>query len=184
MATLMNQQQLIDLAQSVGFIRRNAEIAAAIALCEAPFMVKGVPHANFSAIGDQHLANEKWGFSYGAWQIRSLRADAGTGRTRDAERLHLPVFNATSARRIKLDAGSFKPWSTFNSGMYKAYLQEIFPPPPNTYVVVAGDTLGKIALKLGNKFTWQDLAETNGITSPYTIQIGQNLTLPWMEAGK
>ncbi len=48
-------------------------------------------------------------------------------------------------------------------------------PGPQTYTVVAGDTLSGIGVKVG--VNWQDIAAKNGITSPYIIRPGQVLTL-------
>lgn len=177
MTNLYDQTELEDLAREVGFIPRNAKIAAAIAMCEAPFMCDGIAHADFDAVGDQNLATDIWGYSYGAWQIRSLRSDKGTGRTRDELRLPNPLMNARAARTIKLAQG-WNAWTTFSSGRYKAYMQDVFPPPPNSYIVVSGDTLSKVAMKHGVKWTWQEWAKTNGIQSPYTLQIGQILLMP------
>lgn len=175
--TYLNQQQLRDLCKKVGFNERNAAIGAAIALCEAPVFGVVPAVADTEMVGDQDLANDKWGYSYGVFQIRSLRAEKGTGKTRDEDRLTEMVFNARSARTIKLGAG-WKPWSTFQTGQYKAYLQDIFPPAPGTYFVVAGDSLGKIASKLPGDWTWEDLARVNGLHSPYTVRIGDLLQLP------
>jgi len=66
----------------------------------------------------------------------------------------------------------------YTSGAYKAYLQDLFPPAPGTYIVLAGDTLSGIAAKVVGGFTWEDLARTNNLHSPYSISIGQSLTLP------
>ncbi len=41
------------------------------------------------------------------------------------------------------------------------------------YTVVSGDTLSGIGLKLG--VNWKDIANKNGISSPYTIYPGQKL---------
>lgn len=49
---------------------------------------------------------------------------------------------------------------------------------PTTYTVVAGDTLSKIAKKVGNGCTWQQLAKLNNIKAPYVIRKGQVLKLP------
>lgn len=49
-------------------------------------------------------------------------------------------------------------------------------PAAATYTVVAGDTLSKIAPKVGT--TWQALAARNGIPAPYTIRAGQVLQVP------
>jgi murein DD-endopeptidase MepM/ murein hydrolase activator NlpD len=43
------------------------------------------------------------------------------------------------------------------------------------YTVVPGDTLSKIAAKLG--INWKTLASINNIPSPYTIYVGQNLRI-------
>jgi len=45
-----------------------------------------------------------------------------------------------------------------------------------TYVVVSGDTLGKIAKKFGT--TYQEIALINGIPNPDIIQVGQVLKIP------
>ena len=50
------------------------------------------------------------------------------------------------------------------------------PSSYNSYTVVSGDTLGKIAQKFGT--TYQELARINGISNPNFIQIGQVLKIP------
>lgn len=45
-----------------------------------------------------------------------------------------------------------------------------------TYMVVANDNLSAIGAKTGH--TWQELADLNGIKSPYTIFPGQTIKLP------
>jgi nucleoid-associated protein YgaU len=179
MSNILTQQQVVDLAIKAGFTPENAQIASAIALCEAPFTIDHVPHANFDAIGDQQLADAKWGFSYGAFQIRSLRADKGTGRWRDELKLVDPLFNTKAARQIKLSQG-WTAWTTYKNGQYEAFLPKQFPPPPNSYTVISGDTLSGIASRIsGGKWIWQELAAANGILGPkYTITVGQVLLLP------
>src|SRR5262245_31166078 len=178
MVNLYTQEQVRQLAVRVGFTAINARIASAIAMAEAPYQKDGKSYVDFDAVGDKALANNVWGYSYGGFQVRSLRAQKGTGEIRDELALPDPHFNVTSARRIKLQLG-WTAWSTYASGMYKAYLQDLYPPPPNTYVVVGGDTLSTIAAKLSDgKWTWKQLADANGIRSPYTIKIGQRLQLP------
>lgn len=46
----------------------------------------------------------------------------------------------------------------------------------SSYTVVSGDTLSGIGQKLG--VNWKNIASANGITSPYTIYVGQVLTIP------
>lgn len=181
MDTLLKQSEIEDLLMELGMRERQARIGAAIALCEAPVLERaadGQFQANFSAIGDQALANDEWGYSYGGFQIRSKRDQKGTGGIRDEDQLLRPRFNCRSAIAIKRERGGWGDWSTYNSGMYKAYLQDLFPPPTNTYVVVAGDSLSTIADDLPGEWVWQDLARVNGLHDPYVIYIGQYLTLP------
>ena len=180
---LLTQQQVRDLCLKAGFNQTNAKIASAIAMCESPYFKDGKPYANFDAVGDQALANDVWGYSYGGFQVRSLRAQKGTGNYRDEDRLLDPAFNVAAARKIKAAAGSFRPWSTFTGGQYKAYLQDMYPPAKGTYVVTSGDTLSKIAATFNYQWTWQQLAQTNNIGSPYTITIGQVLILPTTTIG-
>ena len=144
-------------------------------MCEAPRVVDGVPFSDFSAIGDQNLADDVWGYSYGGFQIRSLRDQKGTGGIRDENRLLEPRFNARSALAIRRSQG-WNAWTTYTSGMFKAYLQDIYPPAPNTYVVIAGDTLSLIGSRLG--IPWEEIARLNNIVSPYRLQIGQVIRLP------
>ena len=174
--TKLSQDQVRRRLITRGLSKRQARIGSAIALCEAPTFTDP-PQSDFGLIGDQELADAVWGFSYGGFQIRSLRAHTGTGKFRDAEKLDEVGFNLDSAVIIFREAG-WDAWSTYTSGMYKAYLPDLFPPPKGTYVVVGGDTLSGIAEKFGNTFSWQDLARTNGLHEPYAIHIGQLLTLP------
>lgn len=46
-----------------------------------------------------------------------------------------------------------------------------------TYTVVSGDTLAKIAAKYPG-MTYKKIADANGIKAPYTIYVGQKLTIP------
>lgn len=180
MTNLFTQEEVRVLAREAGFTKRAARIASAIAMCEAAAIKDNKPYADFDLIGDQELANETWGFSYGGFQIRSLRAQTGTGKIRDAERLLDPKFNVKSARSIKLSQG-WNAWSVYRSGAYKAYLQDLFPPPtdedgnPIVHIVISGDTLGKIGALYD--IDWTNLARWNNIHSPYTIFIGQHILL-------
>lgn len=179
----IRQDKIEAMLKDLGATERQARVGAAIALCEAPWGADqdGTPRSNFDAVGDQELADETWGNSYGGFQIRSLREDKGTGRIRDEEKLLRPKFNCRSALVIRDQWGNWKAWSTFTSGQYKAYLQDIFPPPPNTYVVLAGDTLTGVTDRLsGGAWTWQDLAAVNSLSPPYTIYVGQHLELPYV----
>lgn len=50
------------------------------------------------------------------------------------------------------------------------------PDTVNKYVVKSGDCLSKIGANLG--VDWRDIANANGIVSPYTIYVGQTLIIP------
>jgi Lysozyme like domain/LysM domain len=183
MTKLLRQSEIEEILADLGLKRpMDIRIGAAIALCEAPVLERaanGEFQSNFSAIGDQELADEIWGYSYGGFQIRSVRNQKGTGGIRDEEKLVRPRFNCRSAIAIKRVWGGWGAWSTYNSGMYKAYLQDLYPPLPGTYVVVGGDNIVSItnAISYG-EWTWEDLARVNNLHAPYTIYIGQHLILP------
>lgn len=74
---------------------------------------------NPAAVGDVALADSVWGPSLGLWQIRSLRADYGSGRARDAERLHDPEFNARAMVEISANGTNWRPWSVWTNGAYR-----------------------------------------------------------------
>ncbi len=175
MTDILSQDEVRKILRDLGMTKKDAKIGSAIAMVEAPAVGVDTPSADFSLIGDIELANSTWGYSYGGFQIRSLREQKGTGGIRDEDELLKPRFNCKSAKAIHDDTG-WKAWSTFKSGQYKAYLQDLYPPPPNTYVVLAGDTVSGIALKLG--LEWEELARVNNLHAPYTIYIGQQLLLP------
>lgn len=171
---LKTQEEVRKLAVAVGFAPRAARTASAIAMCESAYSEGGKSYADFDAVGDIELQTDVWGPSYGGFQIRSLKADLGTGSYRDANRLLTPRFNVRAALHIKNTLG-FKAWSCYRSGQYKAYLQDLFPAAPGTYIVLSGDTLSGIGQKTG--ILWTDLARWNGLHFPYTIFIGQVILL-------
>jgi LysM repeat protein len=55
------------------------------------------------------------------------------------------------------------------------------PPPPRTYEVKNGDTLGSIAVAFGT--TVKELSELNGITDPKTLRAGRVLNIPAAATG-
>lgn len=179
--TLYTQAQVRDFAIRGGFTAlgtpSQAQIASAIALVESSEVVDGMPFADSAKIGDLDRMDEKWGPSIGLMQVRSLKSQTGTGGPRDVERLPDPVFNLQSAHTIYSVYG-WGAWSTYNSGAYRAFLQEVYPPKPGTYIVVAGDTLTEIAETLN--LDWHVLASLNGLLPPYLLRIGQVLRLPYL----
>lgn len=105
------------MATSAGLDHEVAIVATAIAWAESGL--------NPDAIGDEALANEKWGPSIGLWQIRSLRAHLGTGQERDAKRLRDPVFNAQSMVTISSRGTDWTPWSVFRTGKHRQYIDRV-----------------------------------------------------------
>lgn len=112
----MGGDQVARVAYNAGFRGQNLIKAVAVSEAESGF--------NPSIQGDVGIQDAKWGPSIGLWQIRSLKAQKGTGQERDASRLMDPQFNAGSAFSIAHGGTSFGAWSAYNSGAYLKYMQE------------------------------------------------------------
>lgn len=80
---------------------------------------------NPGALGDVALANAKWGPSVGLWQIRSLHADKGTGRTRDEIANRNPQTNARHAYVISKGGTDWSPWSVYGGKAQRDAFMEI-----------------------------------------------------------
>ena len=96
-------------AQNAGFSGDDLTTAVAIALAESG--------GNPSAVGD--LAIVKPNGSIGLWQINT-----NAHPEYDPAQLTDPQYNANAAYAIYQRAGGFRPWSTFTSGNYMAYLAD------------------------------------------------------------
>lgn len=116
MSTL-SPAQIYKLATDAGLSAPAATTATAIALAESG--------GRTDAQGDVGLEDATWGPSVGLWQIRSLKAQSGTGQDRDATRLTDPAFNAKAMAHISGAGKNFGPWSTYKSGAYKKHLGDI-----------------------------------------------------------
>lgn len=112
--TTLTAAQVHKLAKDAGLNPTQATIATAIA--------KGESGWRTDAVGDVSLQDSKWGPSIGLWQIRSLKAESGTGGTRDATRLTDPAFNARSMVAISGAGKNWRPWTVYTSGAYEKYL--------------------------------------------------------------
>lgn len=171
------QQQIEDMLVVAGMPRVSAHIGSAIAMVEAPAL--GKPgYCDMDMVGDQALADAEWGYSLSVYQIRSYRAQKGTGQYRDELKLPNPAFASRSATTIWRGQG-WTAWSTYKSGAYHAYLPDVYPPPPGVYIVTNGDTLSGIGTKL--KIPYLQLAQLNSLIPPYLLHIGQTLHLPYVE---
>lgn len=75
-----------------------------------------------TATGDEDQTDSRWGPSIGRWQIRSLHADTGTGRPRDATRLRDPAFNAAAMHTISSGGGDWGAWGAYTNGSWRDHL--------------------------------------------------------------
>lgn len=110
-------RQVYELARGAGLGHSAAITATAVAMAESGL--------NPAAVGDTSLTDATWGPSIGLWQIRSVKADKGTGKPRDAERLATPSFNAHSMASISSGGSDWSPWSAYKNGSYTSHLGEV-----------------------------------------------------------
>lgn len=106
--------QIIGLAQNAGWSGSDLATAVAIALAESS--------GNPSAYNPEQKAGAAQGAgSYGLWQIY-LTAHPQFS----AASLIDPSYNASAAFSVYQSAGfSFQPWSTYKSGAYLKYLDQV-----------------------------------------------------------
>jgi hypothetical protein len=114
------------------------------------------------------LQDAKWGPSIGLWQIRSLKAESGTGSPRDATRLKDPRFNAQAMRAISGGGDSFTPWTTYKNGDYKKQIGKISGSDAAAGVLGSIPVIGPAAsavVSAGSKLTtaWGSDAMTIGL---------------------
>lgn len=113
----MTPEEVYDLARAEDLPPDVAAVAVAIAMGESGL--------DPEAIGDVNLADDIWGPSIGLWLIRSLRADKGTRRSRDADMLMDPYFNTKAMRTLSGNGTDFTPWTVYRTGGYKRYLNDV-----------------------------------------------------------
>ncbi|KAB2809301.1 hypothetical protein F9L07_19875 [Pimelobacter simplex] len=110
----LSMRKVAQLATGAGVSRPMLATAVAVAMAESSL--------NTAAVGDVALVDRTWGPSIGLWQIRSLKAETGTGRPRDANRLKNAEFNARAMFSISASGTNWSPWSTYKDGSYRKYL--------------------------------------------------------------
>lgn len=113
--------QVYALARGAGLDQRKAITATAIAGAETNGPSVGVP-LDPAKLGDTDRTTAKWGPSVGLWQIRTLKAETGTGRSRDINILKDPVQNARSMFDISSGGRDWSPWTTYNGENYRKHL--------------------------------------------------------------
>ena len=116
MATL-TPSQIYTLLLQGGFDPQEARIMTAIAQAESA--------RNPGAVGDVAIQTGTWGPSVGLFQIRTLKAETGTGSDRDIQRLmNNPAEQVKAALNISGGGGNYRPWSTYTNGSYRKFLDE------------------------------------------------------------
>lgn len=124
----LTASQIYADARAAGFNPAQATIMTAIALAESA--------GSDTATGDVSLENNTWGPSYGLWQVRTLKAQTGTGAVRDINWLAgSDVNQATAAFSISHQGNDFSPWTTYTRGTYLQFMGQ-------ARAAAAGDTGG------------------------------------------
>lgn len=101
---------------AAGFDPAAATVMTAIAGAES-----GYDNAN---LGDIGLQDNTWGPSYGLFQIRTLKAETGSGTNRDINRLAASdLEQARAAYAISGGGTNFSPWTVYNTGAYQQFLE-------------------------------------------------------------
>lgn len=114
----LTASQVYSLARKEGGLDdASAIIATAVAQGESGF--------DPSAKGDTGIEDETWGPSVGLWQVRSLKAQRGTGGVRDEVALTDPAHNARSMGEISATGRNFTAWTVYRSGKYRQYVPSI-----------------------------------------------------------
>lgn len=104
-------QQLVQ----VGYTPAAAVIQTAIDLAESG--------GDDRDLGDVGLEDAEWGPSFGYGQIRTERAQTGTGQDRDINWLATSDYNQAKAQfDISQGGRNFTPWTTYTSGKYRQFL--------------------------------------------------------------
>ena len=143
MATL-SPSQIYTLLLQGGFSPDDARMMTAIAQAESA--------ANPGAVGDVGLQTATWGPSVGLFQVRTLKAETGTGSDRDIQRLmNNPAEQVKAALNISNGGRNLRPWSTYTNGAYRKFLDEPLQagvPVPST----SGSGVGPFGAGAGNGF--------------------------------
>lgn len=113
----MTPGAVYQLARAAGLGHDAAVTATAIAKAESGLRT--------DARGDTGITTGTWGPSIGLWQVRSLKTETGTGRSRDANRLTDPAFNARSMVSISGGGSNWGPWSVYKSGAYRTHVAAV-----------------------------------------------------------
>lgn len=151
----MSTATIYQALLGAGFSPSAAKTMVAISHAESGF--------NPTAVGDVGLETSTWGPSYGLFQVRTLKAQTGTGGTRDIEWLKQSIANqAKAAFQISNQGTNYRPWSVYLHGTYRQYLND-----PITGAVDTGSLLDKAKAAIGDT--------TSAITNPLTGSISDTI---------
>jgi hypothetical protein len=106
--------QAYAYARQGGFDPASAVIAASIAMAESGLVT--------NARGDIGKEDSTWGPSVGLMQIRTMKAQTGSGSDRDIAQLDDPVQNMVAAYHISHSGKDFSAWTTYNDGAFRQFL--------------------------------------------------------------
>lgn len=108
---------IYKLSRAAGLSVADSVVAVAIGLAESS--------GDDTAIGDVNLENDTWGPSVGIWQIRTLKAETGSGSNRDINALKgNPARQAQAMFDISASGSNWSPWTVYNKGTYQQYLKQ------------------------------------------------------------
>ena len=117
--TTLTIGQTYNLLRSAGFTPAQAVDMTGIAIAESGLRT--------DAIGDVGLETSTYGPSVGLFQIRTVKAQNGTGGQRDQSALLAsPKFQAQMAYEISNGGKNFSPWSTWLHGSAQAQLGKVY----------------------------------------------------------
>lgn len=151
--TYLHADEAARMLLNAGFsVKENAVIALAV--------MKEESLLSPDAEGDLLIQDAEWGPSIGVMQIRSRKAEKGTGSQRDADVLRDPKRNIAEAKAL-FDTQGFRPWGAYSSGRYRKHLpwaEDVFQnlgsstpreTPKDVRVPTAQDILKAAAKEIG-----------------------------------
>ena len=165
--TKRSPEQTYALLRQAGFSDAGAITMTAIAGAESNY--------NDASLGDLGLQTGTWGPSYGLFQIRTLKAQTGTGSNRDQTWLAASDLNqAKAAFAISGGGVNFAPWSTYTHGQYQAFLSGA-----KAAAGAVGNNLGKFVDSIGHA-----LANPVGAVQGAATSTVDAVITPLLEGGR
>lgn len=100
---------------------------------------------NPTDLGDLNLQDATWGPSYGIYQIRTVKAQTGTGSVRDIQWLAAsPANQAKAAFAISQGGTDFTPWTVYTTGKWRQFLSTAQSAATGTVDAVTTDAGGPL----------------------------------------